>query len=69
MIKNNSPHNKASKNSAIVIGAGIGGLYAAWKLCKEGFAITVLERQTSLEDLPQAYFTMAIKMKLSDQIH
>ena len=36
--------NNNSK-SIVVIGGGIGGLYAAWKLAKEGFKITLLEQQ------------------------
>ena len=32
-------------SSAVVIGGGIGGLYAAWELCKKGFNVTVIEQQ------------------------
>lgn len=35
----------------IVIGGGIGGLYAAWKLLQEGFEITIIERQKFLGGL------------------
>jgi protoporphyrinogen oxidase len=44
MEKNDSTIHNNSK-TAIVIGAGIGGLFCAWKLCKNGYKVTVLEKQ------------------------
>lgn len=37
--------------SILVIGGGIGGLYCAWKLLKNGFQVTLVERQNSLGGL------------------
>jgi len=44
---------KESSNSKklIVIGGGIGGLFASWKLLKEGYKITIIERQSFLGGL------------------
>ena len=39
------------KSSVVVIGGGIGGLYAAWELCKKGFSVTVVEQQKFLGGL------------------
>lgn len=36
---------KKNPKSAIVIGAGISGLAIAWKLCKEGFKVVIIEKQ------------------------
>lgn len=48
--KSNQAVQKKSKTIAI-IGGGIGGLYTAWKLCKKGFKITLLEQQKFLGGL------------------
>jgi len=37
-----------NSKSIIIIGGGIGGLFAAWKLSESGFKITLLERQKFL---------------------
>jgi protoporphyrinogen oxidase len=36
---------KNKMSSVVVVGGGIGGLYAAWELCKKGFSVTVIEQQ------------------------
>jgi protoporphyrinogen oxidase len=38
-------------SSAVVIGGGIGGLYAAWELCKKGLTVTIIEQQKFLGGL------------------
>jgi protoporphyrinogen oxidase len=38
-------------SSVVVVGGGIGGLYAAWELCKKGFSVTVIEQQKFLGGL------------------
>jgi len=43
--------NKKPKNIAI-IGAGIIGLYLAWKLSKKGYKVNVFEKEKSLKDKP-----------------
>ena len=43
MEQNENPNLK--RKSATIIGAGIGGLYSAWELSKNGFDVTVLEKQ------------------------
>jgi len=43
-ISNNND-NPTKNKSVIIIGGGIGGLYAGWKLCKNGFNVTILDRQ------------------------
>ncbi len=44
--------NSLKKNdSIVVIGGGIGGLFSAWNLLKEGYDVTVLERQNHLGGL------------------
>ena len=39
------------KETITVIGGGIGGLFSAWNLLKEGYDVTVLERQNHLGGL------------------
>jgi len=38
-------------SSVLVIGGGIGGLYSAWELCKQGFSVTLVEQQKFLGGL------------------
>ena len=47
-----------NKKSVTIIGAGVGGLYSAWKLTKSGFDVTLIEKQnfvgglsTSIEEM------------------
>ena len=42
--------NKQVKR-VIVIGAGVAGLSAAWRLCEEGYSVTVLEREPEVGGL------------------
>jgi len=42
---NNLEKSDHQKKKVIVIGAGIGGLYTAWKLSNVGFSVKVLEKQ------------------------
>jgi protoporphyrinogen oxidase len=44
-------NSKKHKETIIVIGGGIGGLFSAWNLLKEGYDVTVLERQNHLGGL------------------
>ena len=41
----------SNKKTVLIIGGGIGGLYAAWKLSKNGFNIKLMEHQTTLGGL------------------
>lgn len=52
MSTENKINNIEHKPSSIVIiGGGISGLAVAWKLCKKGFGVTVIERQKYLGGL------------------
>ena len=35
----------------IVVGGGIGGLFASWKLLQQGYKVTIIERQNFLGGL------------------
>ena len=48
-VQEKSKHN--SLKSVIIIGGGIGGLFSAWKLLKNGYDVTVIERQNNLGGL------------------
>ncbi|OGK14847.1 hypothetical protein A3H80_04005 [Candidatus Roizmanbacteria bacterium RIFCSPLOWO2_02_FULL_37_19] len=45
MVKNNK------KTHVVIAGAGVAGLSAAWKLCEEGYPVTVLERESEVGGL------------------
>jgi len=46
-----SSHTITKQDSFIVIGGGVSGLYTAWKLCKKGYSVTLLERDKFLGGL------------------
>lgn len=63
-MENNNSKNQSNFRNAVVIGAGIGGLFCAWKLCKNGFKVTVLEKQKTAGGLSSSISYNGYKIDL-----
>ena len=53
-----------NKKSVTIIGAGVGGLYSAWKLTKSGFDVTLIEKQNFVGGLSTSIEEMGCKIDI-----